>query len=29
VARVDLHGAASEDVSHVLGNFANRWEAAA
>ena len=29
VAQVDLHGAASEDVGHVLGNFANRWEAAA
>ena len=28
VAQVDLHGTASEDVSKVLGNFANRWEVA-
>jgi fatty-acyl-CoA synthase/long-chain acyl-CoA synthetase len=29
VAQVELHGAPSEDVGHVLGNFANRWEVAA
>ncbi|WP_299784689.1 acyl-CoA synthetase [uncultured Marivita sp.] len=26
VAQVDLKGASAEDVGHVLGNFANRWE---
>ena len=29
VAQVELRGAPSEDVGHVLGNFANRWEVAA
>ncbi len=27
VAQVDMHGASNDDVGHVLGNFANRWEA--
>ena len=29
VAQVVLNGASVDDVGHVLGNFANRWEEAA
>jgi fatty-acyl-CoA synthase/long-chain acyl-CoA synthetase len=28
VAQVEMHGASQDEVSDVLGNFANRWEAA-